>query len=525
MDWSGTDCWTCFARMHRWAGSSARRRRPGRPCLSRTRPRRRVQHGPGRRHDPARRLRHRQQRHARRPELDHRRPLRRRAELQRQHRHRPRLGLAGPRDDDAGGVGAAERARRQLAYGPAQGGARRTRLLALRPRRVRPAVRAQHRRREDGGRHLGTSAEHLDAHRCHVRRGHDAVLRQRDAGRPACADRRGPRDHEPAADRRQHDLGRALRGRHRRGADLRPRAHGGRDPGRHEPAGRRGRHRAADGADQPERHRLARQRSAELDRRHRQRERGPLQRPPRDHAGLHAERGQPRRPAHRHELHRHPAGRRLLLQGHRRGRLRQRRSRLQRAERAGRRPHRAERPRHAERDRRHRPRDPHLGRRHRQRGRGPLQRPPLDHARLHAKRRQPHRAAHGHQPDRHRRGRHVLLQGHRRGRGRQRRPADERGERGRHRRHAGADHPHQPRRRHGRPDREPGLDRVDRQRRRHPLQRPPLHDLGLHAERREPDRPARLAELRRRRAAVRHLLLQGDRRGRGRQHQRPLQPG
>ena len=79
------------------------------------------------------------------------------------------------------------------------------------------------------------------------------------------------------------------------------------------------------------------------------------------HGGLHADRRQPRRPAHRHELHRHPAGRRLLLQGHRRGRLRQRRPCLQRAERAGRRPRRAERARHAQRRRRDRPRDPDAG--------------------------------------------------------------------------------------------------------------------------------------------------------------------
>ena len=116
------------------------------------------------------------------------------------------------------------------------------------------------------------------------------------------------------------------------------------------------------------------------------------------------------------------------------------------AERAGRRPHRADSPRHAQRDRRDRPCDPDLGCRHRQRGRGPLQRPPLDHARLHAQRRQPHRPAHGHGPSRHRRGRDLLLQGHRRGRGRQRRTADERGERGRHGRHAGAHRAGQPHR-------------------------------------------------------------------------------
>ena len=41
-----------------------------------------------------------------------------------------------------------------------------------------------------------------------------------------------------AADRRQRDLGRVLQGPDRRGARLQPRAHGRRDPGRHERAGR-----------------------------------------------------------------------------------------------------------------------------------------------------------------------------------------------------------------------------------------------------------------------------------------------
>ena len=42
---------------------------------------------------------------------------------------------------------------------------------------------------------------------------------------------------------------------------------------------------------------------------------------------------------------------------------------------------------------------------------------------------------------------------------------------------------------------EPDLDRVDRQRRRPPLQRPPRDDGRLHAERGEPDRPAHRHEL------------------------------
>ena len=75
------------------------------------------------------------------------------------------------------------------------------------------------------------------------------------------------------------------------------------------------------------------------------------------------------------------------------------------------------------------------------------------------------------------------------------------------------------RRQHGQPE----LDRVDRQRRRRALQRPPRHDRRLHAERGEPDRAADRHELRGQRARDRHLLLQGDRRGRGRQRQRCLE--
>ena len=73
--------------------------------------------------------------------------------------------------------------------------------------------------------------------------------------------------------------------------------------------------------------------------------------------------------------------------------------------------------------------------------------------------------------------------------------------------------------------RQPHLDGVDRQRRRHAVQRPPRHERRLHAERREPDRAADRDDLRRQRARGRHLLLQGHRRGRRRQRQRVVERG
>ena len=111
-----------------------------------------------------------------------------------------------------------------------------------------------------------------------------------------------------------------------------------------------------------------------------------------------------------------------------------RRSRHDAAERAG----------NADRDRRVRPGEPHLGRRDRRGRGGSLQRAPLDDGGLHARCVEPHRAADRHQlPRLAARGRHVLLPGDRPGRCRQRRAAVEPGERDGHGRHdaaAGLDH-------------------------------------------------------------------------------------
>ncbi len=124
------------------------------------------------------------------------------------------------------------------------------------------------------------------------------------------------------------------------------------------------------------------------------------------------------------------------------------------------------------------------------------------------------------------RARQLLLQGHRRGRGRQHR---RRLERGRARRCA----PTRPRRAHraGLPARSPAAPSTSAGPPRTddvgvtPLQRPPRHQRRLHAQRREPDRAADRAQLRRHRPRDRQLLLQGHRRGRRRQHQRRLERG
>ena len=88
-----------------------------------------------------------------------------------------------------------------------------------------------------------------------------------------------------AADRRQQHLGRVVRRPDRRGARLQPRAHRGRDPGRHEHAGRPA---AADGHRAADRARRTSRRPAGLSSvsltwtaATRQRRRRPLQRPPR----------------------------------------------------------------------------------------------------------------------------------------------------------------------------------------------------------------------------------------------------
>ena len=244
-------------------------------------------------------------------------------------------------------------------------------------------------------------------------------------------------------------------------------------------------------------------------------------------AGFTPSAAQPDRPADGDELrgHEHLHARHLLLQSDGGGCCRQRERALQRGLGDDRRHDSAERPERARGERRRHDRFAHVERGHRQRGRRALQPPPLDHARVHARARRtgspspPARATAtaGSAPA-------LLLQGHRRGRCGQRRPGFQRGRsdnRGHHSANGSG-------RADGNGRGRPGgalVDGVHRQRRRSPLQRPPLDHLRLHAERRQPDRAAERHELHRRRPRGGHLLLQGDRRGRRRQHQLPEQPG
>ena len=121
----------------------------------------------------------------------------------------------------------------------------------------------------------------------------------------------------------------------------------------------------------------------------------------------------------------------------------------------------------------------------------------------------------------------LLLQGHRRGRGRQHRPRLERGRRDRHA-------PTRPRRAP-----RAALDRTGDRRDRQPQPGPArpttsassattstaARSAGFTPSAGEPDRAADRHQLRRQRPRDRHLLLQGHRRGRRRQHQRRLQRG
>ena len=69
------------------------------------------------------------------------------------------------------------------------------------------------------------------------------------------------------------------------------------------------------------------------------------------------------------------------------------------------------------------------------------------------------------------------------------------------------------------------LDGFERQHQRAPVQRPPQHDLGLHAERGQPHRAAHGHGIHRPRSRARDVLLPGHRRRRRRERQRALDPG
>ena len=122
---------------------------------------------------------------------------------------------------------------------------------------------------------------HVDAPGRDLRRHELAPVRQRRRRSRRSRSRRDRHVDRRAADRRQRDLGRVVRRPDRRGAHLQPRAHRGRDPGRHEQ--RRSAHpdtirrpRPA-----PRRDRRLGQVTLSLGAGDRQRRRRPLQRPPR----------------------------------------------------------------------------------------------------------------------------------------------------------------------------------------------------------------------------------------------------
>ena len=200
------------------------------------------------------------------------------------------------------------------------------------------------------------------------------------------------------ANRRQHALGRALRGPHRRGADLPARADGGRDPGRHERAGGQPRRPAADGARQPCRKRRGDVGRAHVDGVDGQRRRRAVQRPPLDDLRVHADHREPDRAADGDEPYRlGPRRRDLLLPGPRRGRGGQPLATVERGERRSRRHHAALGARHPDCDGRDRQGDARLGSSDGRRGGRALQRPPLHDVGLHAGNGEPDRAADRHE--------------------------------------------------------------------------------------------------------------------------------
>ena len=251
---------------------------------------------------------------------------------------------------------------------------------------------------------------------------------------------------------------------------------------------------------EPERHGLAHLRPAELDGVDRQRRRCQVRRLPLDHRRLHAQRGEPHRAADRDDVHRHDRRdqpRHLLLPGRRRGRERERQRCFERGERA----------RSATRPRRRAPgtltatgaigkATLSLGRGVRQRRRRALRRLPLHDGRLHAvrpatgSRSRPGRAT----PTRRRPGTYFYKVAAEDAAGNVGPSPTRRARRSRPTRRRRRCPPAWPRtrlRQHGQPE----LDRVDRQRRRAPLQRPPLDDERLHADGGEPDRAAHGHEL------------------------------
>ncbi len=521
---------------HRGGRRGERERRLGAGDRGRERaargPRRRVRLRRRERNRGRGRVRIGQQRNARQRHVVGRGPLRRSDLVQRDEHvgDRPQRDQPEPdRGRDDGGLGQSDGGER-LADGHVQGADRQPDLRDLLEHERQPAERAGVRRRHrpQRERHRAGRREHVDAPRGHVRRREHPDLRERHPGRDRGPDRGDhDRDGRPPH-RRQRGLARVVPGPHRRGADLQPGAQRGRDPGRHGDEHRQPGHEPAHDTFRRHADHRPELRRARVDALDRQRGRRPLQRAPLDHGRLHAERGEPDRAAVGALLLGQPAlARDVLLPRHRRGR-RWESERSFRGDDRGR--DRRRLAAHAAREPR-RERLAELGRAHvdgfhRQRGRRPLQRPSLDGARVHARRRKPDRAArrrvlHGHGS----RGRDLLLPSDCRRRGREPEPGVRGAGCGRDRGCHAAD-----RALESLGDRidqldRPGLVGLDRQRGRAPLQRAPLDDAGLHPERRQPDRTTFRNGADGQPAHGRHLLLPRHRRGRRGEHQRRLRRG
>ena len=170
------------------------------------------------------------------------RPLRQRAELRRRQRlgHRARRQRARPdHRHDHVRLGEPDRARLDLPDRADEGAAGRPHLHAVRGRRDRQAERPR--------------VHHVRAAAPPAPRTHRSTA-GRTSPRPTTAPRCGPTSTAPrsraapltgtlrtstgvTADRRQRHLGGVVRAADRRGPPLQPRAHGRRDPGRHDARG------------------------------------------------------------------------------------------------------------------------------------------------------------------------------------------------------------------------------------------------------------------------------------------------
>ena len=176
--------------------------------------------------------------------------------------------------DDARGVGAADRARQRLADGADEGADFGTSCIALYangPGGKVPAARSSRATYREAG--AGTQlAANTWTHVATTYNGTALTVYVNGSQAATVGDEPARSRSAPASpDRRQHDLGRVVPGRDRRGARLQPRAQHDRDPGGHEPPGHEPGLRRAVGTGHPVRDRHAHVGAADLGRSHRQR--------------------------------------------------------------------------------------------------------------------------------------------------------------------------------------------------------------------------------------------------------------